>query len=320
MAKKILVLGNSNVDFVLTIPRFHQSGETILAESLGIFFGGKGANQAVAAKRLGGEVALLTKVGKDHYGKSYRRRLVRNGLDRKLILEDKNLPTGTAVIELTPGGENRIVSFLGANGSLSVHDLKRLERYWKGVNVFVAQLEAPLTSVERGLRMAKEQGGVTLLNPSPPIQLPRRILSLVDFIVPNEWEAQSLTGIKWEGGREIQRMAERLLDKGAKNVVVTLGPRGSFFKNRSQAFWTKGFKVKAVDTTAAGDAFLGALACGLSEDKPIQEALRSANAAGALATTRLGAQPSLPSRRELKAFLKGQKEKSGGSIPRVDFS
>jgi len=309
--KKILVLGNSNVDLVLTIPRFHQAGETILAESLDIFFGGKGANQAVAAKRLGAEVTLLTKVGKDHYGKSYRRHLIRNGLDRKPILEDKKLPTGTAVIELTPRGENRIVSFLGANGSLSVRDLKRLGRYWKGVNVFVTQLEAPFASVERGLRMAKEQGGVTLLNPSPPIPLSHRILSLIDFIVPNEWEAQSLTGIKWRGGREIQKMAERLLDRGVKNVVVTLGPKGSFFKNRSQAFWTKAFKVKTVDTTAAGDAFLGALASALSEDKPIREALRFANAAGALATTRLGAQPSLPTRRQLEAFLKEQTEKSG---------
>jgi ribokinase len=305
--KKILVLGNSNVDFVLTIPRFHQAGETILARSLGIFFGGKGANQAVAAKRLEGEVALITKVGKDHYGKSYRRHLIRNGLDRELILEDKKLPTGMAVIELTPRGDNRIVSFLGANGSLSIDDLKRLRRYWRGVNVFVTQLEAPLPSVERGLKMAKEQGAITTLNPSPPARLPQRILSLVDFIVPNEWEAQSLTGIKWKNDRDIQRMAQKLLVMGVRNVVITLGRRGSFFKNRSQEFWMKAFKVKAVDTTAAGDAFLGAFACGLSDEKPIQEALRFANAAGALATTRLGAQPSLPFRKEVETFLKRKK-------------
>ena len=304
MRKKILVLGNSNVDFVLTIPRFHQSGETILAESLGIFFGGKGANQAVAAKRLGGEVALITKVGNDHYGKLYRRHLIRNGLDREPILEDKKLPTGTAVIELTPRGENRIVSFLGANGSLSVDDLKRLERYWRGVNVFVTQLEAPLPSVERGLRMAKKQGAITLLNPSPPTRLPHRILSLVDFIVPNEWEAKFLTGIKWKNDRDIQRMARRLLDMGVKNVVITLGPKGFFFKNRNQEFWMKACKVEVVDTTAAGDAFLGALACGLSQGKPIQEASRFANGAGALATTKLGAQSSLPSRKEVQLFLK----------------
>jgi len=307
MRKKILVLGNSNVDFVLTIPRFHQAGETILARSLGIFFGGKGANQAVAAKRLEGEAALITKVGKDHYGRSYHRHLIRNGLDRGLILEDKKLPTGMALIELTPRGDNRIVSFLGANGSLSVHDLRRLKRYWEGVNVFVTQLEAPLPSVERGLKMAKEQGAITLLNPSPPTRLPQRILSLVDFIVPNEWEAQSLTGIKWKNDRDIQRMAQKLLVMGVRNVVITLGRRGSFFKNRSQEFWMKAFKVKAVDTTAAGDAFLGAFACGLSDEKPIQEALRFANAAGALATTRLGAQPSLPFRKEVETFLKRKK-------------
>jgi ribokinase len=303
MRKKILVLGNSNVDFVLRIPRFHQPGETMLAENLNVFFGGKGANQAITAKRLGGDVGLITKVGNDHYGKSYRRHLIRNGLDQKLILKDKRLPTGTAVIELTPRGENRIVSFLGANGSLSVDDLKRLERYWRGVGVFVTQLEVPLPTVERGLRMAKKQGAVTLLNPSPPALLPPGVLTLVDFIVPNEWEAQSLTGMKWKGDREIRKMAERLLARGVENVVVTLGSRGLYFKNRGDEFWMKAFKVNAVDTTAAGDAFLGALACSLSEDKPVQEALAFANAAGALATTKLGAQPSLPFRKEVEVFL-----------------
>ncbi len=308
MAKKILVLGNSNVDFVLTIPRFHQPGETILAQRFGIFFGGKGAHQAVAARRLGGNVGLVTKVGNDHYGKSYRLHLMKNGLDGKLILKDKKLPTGTAVIELTPKAENRIVSFLGANGSLSINDLKRLEPYWKRVDVFVTQLEVPLPSVERGLRMAEEQGALALLNPSPPTRLPRLILSLVDYIIPNEWEAQSLTGIKWRGGPEIRRMAERLLDRGVGNVVVTLGSKGLFFKNRNDEFWMKAFKVDPVDTTAAGDAFLGAFACGLSEDKPIREALRFANAAGALATTKLGAQPSLPFRKEVEALLSKTKE------------
>lgn len=303
MAKNILVLGNSNVDFVFRIPRFHQSGETIMAESLGIFFGGKGANQAITAKRLGGNVDFMTKVGKDHYGKSYRRHLIKNGLGQKLILEDKKLPTGTAVIELTPRGENRIISFLGANGSLCVDDLKRLKPYWRGVDVFVTQLEVPLPPVEAGLRMAKEQGAITLLNPSPPLRLSSSVFSLVDYIVPNEWEAQSLTGIKWKGGREIRKMAERLLARGVKNVVVTLGSKGLFFKNRSDEFWMKPFKVNVADTTAAGDAFLGALACGLSEDKPIQEALAFANAAGALATTRLGAQPSLPFKKEVEVFL-----------------
>jgi ribokinase len=304
MRKKILVLGNSNVDFVFRIPRFHHPGETILAESLVTFFGGKGANQAITAKRLGGNVHFITKVGNDLYGKSYRHHLIKNGLDQKLILKDKKLPTGTAVIELTPKGENRIIAFLGANGSLSVNDLKRLERYWKGVDVFVTQLEIPFSTVEKGLKMAKEKGALTLLNPSPPVQLPSHVLSTVDFIVPNEVEAQLLTGIKWKGDREIRKMAEKFLDQGVKNIVITLGSKGLFFKNRSEEVWMNAFRVNVIDTTAAGDAFLGALASGLSENKPIREVLRFANGAGALATTKLGAQPSLPSRRDLNMFLK----------------
>jgi ribokinase len=303
MGKKILVLGNSNVDFVFKIPRFHHPGETILAESQATFFGGKGANQAITAKRLGGNVHFITKVGNDLYGKSYRHHLIKNGLDRKLILEDKKLPTGMAVIELTPKGENRIVAFPGANGSLSINDINRLQRYWRGVAVFVTQLEIPLTTVEKGLKLAKDQGGLTLLNPSPPVNLPSQILSLVDFIVPNEWEAQFLTGIKWKGGQEIRKMAKKLVDMGVKNVVITLGPKGLFFKNRNEEFWMKAFSVKVVDITAAGDAFLGALATSLSENKPIQEALRFANGAGALATTKLGAQPSLPFKKDLDFFL-----------------
>ena len=304
MGKKILVLGNSNVDFVFKIPRFHHPGETILAESQATFFGGKGANQAITAKRLGGNVYFITKVGNDLYGKSYRQHLIKNGLDRRLILEDRKLPTGMAVIELAPKGENRIVAFPGANGSLSVKDLERLQSCWRGVDVFVTQLEIPLPAVERGLRLAKHQGSLILLNPSPPVQLPPHFLSWVDFIVPNEMEAQSLTGIKWKGDREIRKMAERLLGMGVKNVVITLGPKGLFFKNRKEELWMDAFRVNVIDTTAAGDAFLGALATSLSENKPIREALRFANGAGALATTRLGAQPSLPLRKEVESLLR----------------
>jgi ribokinase len=303
MRGKILVLGNSNVDLVFKIQRFHSPGETILAESLGTFFGGKGANQAITAKRLGGNVQFITKVGNDHYGKAYRQHLIKNGMNQKLILEDKKLPTGTAVIELTTKGENRIIAFLGANGSLSVKDIKGLKRNWREVGIFVTQLEIPFPTVERGLKMAKDQGALTLLNPSPPIPLPSRILSTVDFIVPNEVEAQLLTGIKWKGDQDIRKMAKRLLDMGVKNVVITLGPKGLFYKNRSEEIWIEAFKVKVTDTTAAGDAFLGALATSLSENKPIQEALKFANGAGAFATTKLGAQPSLPFRKELEVFL-----------------
>ncbi len=307
MAKKILVLGNSNVDVILKIPRFHYPGETILAKDRVTAFGGKGANQAITAKQLGEEVCLVTKLGNDLYGKSYRQYLIKKGLDPKLILKDKKLPTGFAVIELTPKGENRIIASLGANASLSVNDLKGLERYWRGVGVFVTQLEIPFSTVKMGLKMAKKQGALTLLNPSPPVLLPPNTLSLVDFIVPNEVEAQLLTGIKWKGNEDIRKIAKRLLEMGPKNVVITLGSKGLFFKNEVEEIRMKAFRVKVIDTTAAGDAFLGALASGLSENKPIREVLEFANGAGALATTKLGAQPSLPHRWELDMFLKGIK-------------
>ncbi len=303
MQKKILVLGNSNIDLIFKIPRFHSPGETILAKDFATAFGGKGANQAITAKRLGADVLFLTKVGNDHYGALYRKNLKKNGLDPRLILRDKNLPSGMAVIELTPQGENRIIASWGANRSLNETDLKRVHPFWKHIKVFVTQLEIPLSTAKTGLKLAKEHGAITLLNPSPPVPLPSSILSMTDFIVPNEVEAQILTGIKWKRDRDLRSMASRLIEMGPQNVVITLGPKGLFFKNQKEEIWMKAFKVKVIDTTGAGDAFLGALACALSEDRPIREALRFANGAGALATTKLGAQPSLPYKKDLKRFL-----------------
>jgi ribokinase len=305
MAKKILVLGSSNIDLIIKIPRFHQPDETIIGENLVTAFGGKGANQAIASKRLGGKVAFITKLGNDPYGQSYYRYLIKSGFDQKWILKDKKLPTGLALIELNPKGENRIIVSPGANRALSGKDLKRFDPLWREIGVFVTQLEIPLPTVKEGLKKAKKQGALTLLNPSPSIPLSSEILSLVDFLVPNEWEAQYLSGLGMEKGKEkdIQKIADRLLGMGAKNVVITLGPRGLFFNSKAEALWMKAFPVNVVDTTAAGDAFMGALACGLADKKPIREILKFANGAGALATTKLGAQPSLPSRRTLDRFL-----------------
>ena len=306
MAKKILVLGSSNADLIFRVPRFNQPGETIAAENLITAFGGKGANQAIAAKRLGGNVSLITKLGDDSYGRSYVKYFVKNGLPRKFLLLDEKLPTGVAVIELNPGGENRIVVSRGSNKSLSPKDLRKFIQVWPSINVFVAQLEIPLPTVRMALQAAKTHGALTLLNPSPSIPLPPEFLSLVDFLVPNELEAQALTGIKMKTNRDLPRVAKRLLNRGVKNVVITLGSKGFFFKNADGKIWRKAFPIKAVDTTAAGDAFMGALAVGLSEGQTIPYALSFASAAGALAATKLGAQPSLPVRSELDRFLARQ--------------
>jgi ribokinase len=311
VAETILVLGSSNVDLVIRIPRFHHPGETITGENLTTVFGGKGANQAIASMRLGGKTTFITKLGNDSHGEKYRRYLLKNGLDPRGILRDRKDPTGTALIELDPKGENRIIVSPGANGSFSKGDLRNLRPLWKRVKVFVAQLEIPIATVRLGLEMAKHQGAITLLNPSPPILLPPEVLSLVDYLVLNEWEAQFLTGIKMNRRDDIRKTAHKLLEMGTKNVVITLGSKGLFFKNRDEEVRMGAFNVKAIDTTAAGDAFMGALACGLFKGKSIRETLHYASGAGALAATRLGAQPSLPHRKELEAFLKRQTKHSG---------
>jgi ribokinase len=303
MKRRILVMGSSNVDLILRVPRFPNPGETITGENLVTAFGGKGANQAIAARRLGGKVLFLTKLGNDSFGESYRKYLTDTGLPPRFVLQDKKLPTGIAAIELIPRGENRIIVSPGANGSLSMKDLQKHQAAWSGVGVFVVQLETPMNTVQEGLLLARKNGSFTILNPAPAAPLSPGISSLVDFLVPNEWEAQSLSGIKMKGKKDLPRIAQKLLDRGVKNVVITLGAHGLYFKNRDEEIWMDAFRVKAVDTTAAGDAFMGALACGLAVQKSIGQALKMANAAGALATTRLGAQPSLPNRLELKRFL-----------------
>jgi ribokinase len=291
------------VDLILRIPRFHDPGETITGNNLVTSYGGKGANQAMAAKRLGGNVTFLTKLGNDPFGRSYRQYLIRNRLNPACLLRDSKLPTGVAVIEVSPRGENRIIVSPGANAALSVRDLKTLSGLWKESRVFVTQLEIPLSTVQAGLAAAGKHGAATVLNPSPAIPLPPETLSLVDFLVPNEGEAERLTGMKMNRREDLPKMAERLLRRGVKNVIITLGPRGLFFKNHGREIWMDAFRVKAVDTTAAGDAFIGALACGIAGGKPIPDILAMANAAGALAVTKLGAQPSLPRRRDLRKLL-----------------
>jgi ribokinase len=210
-----------------------------------------------------------------------------------------------AMIEVSPQGENRIVVSPGANASLVPADLERFPHIWDGVKIFLTQMETSLPSVFTALNMAKKHDVLTVLNPAPAPSDPpsSRLLGLVDFLVPNEWEAQALSGIRLKKDSDLPQMAKRLLDQGVGNVVVTRGPQGLFFKNPHEEIWMKAFKVKAIDTTAAGDAFVAALACGLAAGKPWREVLRWANGAGALAATTLGAQPSLPRRKDLQRFL-----------------
>lgn len=303
MKKKILIVGNSNIDFIFKVPHLHSSGETIIADHMITAFGGKGANQAITLKKLGAKVIFLTKLGNDLYGERYRRYLIKKGINSKWILMDKNLPTGMAIIELSSDGQNRIVVSPGANASLSSKDIDKIHLPWEDINIFLTQLETPLDTVIACLKIARENRTVTLLNPSPAKKLPSKILSMVDFLIPNEVEAEILSGLKIRKDRDVRNIGCLLCKMGSSNVVITLGERGVFFKNRYEEIWMEAFKVNVVDTTAAGDAFIGAFAYGINKGWPIRKVLRFANASGALATTKLGAQPSIPNKKTLDQFL-----------------
>lgn len=303
MGEKILVIGSSNVDLILQVPRFHNPGETILAKNLKIAFGGKGANQAIAARRLGGEVSFLTKLGKDAHGDSYRQYLMRMGLNPQFLLQEKKLPTGLALIELGPKGENRIIVSLGANNSLFPRDLHKNQMIWEKAGLLVTQLEIPLPTVREALRMAQKKGMMTILNPAPAAKLGREFFALVDYLIPNKEEAQILAGRPVRKKEDLPKIAAYLHQMGAKNIIITLGARGLYLFNRQEEIWLEAFKVKSIDTTAAGDAFIGGFACALSKGKALRDALKFASAAGALTTTKLGAQPSLPTKKEIEKFI-----------------
>ncbi len=303
MKSKILVIGSSNIDLIMHIPRFPKPGETILAKDFKMAYGGKGANQAIAAQRLGADVLFLTKLGKDFWGDSYRRYLIKMGLEPRGLLQEKNIPTGLALIELGPQGENRIVVFPGANSYLHPLDLRHDQGIWDKVRFLVIQLEIPLPTVREALQMAKEKEITTILNPAPAAKLSREFYLLADYLIPNKEEAEILTGRRLTNKEAILQAAFSLHKMGAKNIIITLGKSGLLFSNGKGEIWQKAFKVETIDTTAAGDAFIGGFASALAQGCPVKETLRFANAAGALATTKLGAQPSLPTRKEVKDFI-----------------
>lgn len=242
MAGLILVTGSSNIDLILKVPRFNHPGETLQAEDLATVFGGKGANQAIAAKQLGAEVALISRLGSDPQGRAYRRYLIQKGLDPTSIFLDPKVPTGMAFIEVYRRGENRIVVAPGANGTLSGKDIHRCTFLLKRTQIFVTQLEIPMEAVATGLEMAKRYGARTLLNPSPVRPLSEGILSLVDFLVPNEQEAQALARLQMRKDQDLPKIAGRLLKWGVKNVVVTRGAKGLYFKNEKEEIWIEGLQ------------------------------------------------------------------------------
>lgn len=297
--KEILVIGSSNTDMVIKTEKLPSPGETILGGTFLLNPGGKGANQAVAATRLGGKVTFVGKRGNDLFGNQTVGLLMREGIDTEFFIKDPELPSGVALITVDSNGENMIVVALGANANLQPEDLPEEIFDSSRYAILLIQLEIPITTVEYAIKKAKEKGIKAILNPAPAQPLSDEILKNVWALTPNEIEAEALTGVSISDTKTCSRAAAVLRNKGVRNVIVTLGEGGAFVSSDSYSGPIPGIKVDAVDTTAAGDVFNGALAVALAEGKELPEAVKFANKAASISVTRLGAQASAPFRHEL---------------------
>lgn len=301
--KKIVVVGSSNTDMVIRTQSIPRPGETVLGGEFFMTPGGKGANQAVAAARAGGEVHFIARVGDDIFGRQSLDGFVRDGIHIEPVVRDKEAPSGVALIVVGAQGENCIAVASGANARLGTEDVRRARGVITSADIVLMQLESPLETVEEAAEMAAAADVPVVLNPAPARPLGDEILRRVSYLTPNETEAEILTGVTLIQTSDLAKAADALLDKGLTAVMITLGAKGVYVATREKKELVPAFKVTPVDTTAAGDAFNGALAVALAEGKPLLEAARFANAAAALATTKMGAQPSLADRKDIEKLL-----------------
>ncbi|HEX5807544.1 MAG TPA: ribokinase [Anaerolineales bacterium] len=301
----ILVVGSLNADLVVRSPRFPKPGETISGEDLRIIPGGKGANQAVAAARQKASVAMVGRVGNDSFGPDLINNLKQNNVETSHVHIDPESATGTATIIVDASGQNSIVLSPGGNGRVSPADLEEVS--FSDHELLLLQLEIPIETVRSAAKRARKSGLRVLLNPAPAVSaLPAELLSLPDFIVPNEGELSLLTGQAVHDIPSAEKAARLLLERGIQNVIVTLGANGALIINNELTRHIPSFDVEVVDTTAAGDAFIGGFASALLENRSLEEAVRYGCACGALAVTKFGAQPSLPTREDVERFLAAQ--------------
>ena len=308
MQKNILVIGSSNTDMVVKTATLPRPGETVTGGEFFLAPGGKGANQAVAAVRLGAPVAFIAKVGADAFGNQAIDGYKKEGIDTSLIVQEKDHATGVALILVDQKGENLISVASGANFQWSSADISQFRSEIEQAGMVVMQLEIPLDVVVRVAQIAAAAGVPVLLDPAPTAQLPAELLRNVTYIKPNEHEAELVSGIKVVDENSAAQAAQRLLERGVKQAaVITLGATGALILERGgKPEVVKAPEIEAVDTTAAGDAFTGALAWQLNQGTALFEAVRIANHVAALSATRMGAQPSLPTRKELDAFVKSE--------------
>lgn len=306
-AGKLVVLGSINADHILNLESFPTPGETVTGNQYQVAFGGKGANQAVAAGRSGADIAFIACTGDDDTGERVRQQLANDRIDVAPVSVIPGESTGVALIFVNGEGENVIGIHAGANAALSPALVEAQKTRIAQADALLMQLESPLESVLLAAKIAHQHQTQVILNPAPARELSDELLALVDIITPNETEAEKLTGIRVENDDDAAQAAQALHAKGIDTVIITLGSRGVWASVKGEGQRVAGFKVQAIDTIAAGDTFNGALITALLEEKPLNEAIRFAHAAAAIAVTRKGAQPSVPWREEIDEFLNQQR-------------
>jgi ribokinase len=302
---KVTVVGSFNMDLLARTPRMPVKGETILGGPFYMGPGGKGANQAVAAARLGAEVRMVVKLGKDMFGDQAEANLVKEGVVRDWFLRSEESHTGVALILVDESGENEIVVAAGVNELLRPADVDKARTAITGADMLLVELEVPMETVEHAIQVAHQAGTQVLLNPAPGRPLSKAMLAMVDVLTPNETETQIITGMPVTNLEEAKAAARKLLEQGVEAVVITLGANGALVVTPTLTQHVPGRQVKVVDTTGAGDAFSGALAVALAEGQELVQAVAFSCAAAALQVTRLGTAPAMPQRAEVDAFLAG---------------
>lgn len=306
MPANICVVGSSNIDLTARVPRLPRLGETLKGYTFHLGYGGKGANQAVTAAKLGARVTMVTKLGRDVFGEDTLTNYRAHGVDTTFVLFDDARSSGMAMIFVDDHAQNCIVIVPGANATLGPDDVRAAARAIRAADALVCQLETPLETTLAALRLARATNVRTILNPAPAMPLPDEVLTLTDICIPNEIEIEMLTGVSVTSLTEGERAARALLARGVRTVIVTLGERGALLVTNDTVEHVAPITVNAVDPTGAGDAFIGSLAVFLGEGMVLRDAVRRANAIAALSVTKPGTQTSFPNRDEADAFCRQQ--------------
>lgn len=302
MKQKIVVVGSSNTDMVVKVPRIPAPGETILGSDFMVIPGGKGANQAVAAARAGADVTFIACVADDSFGKQSLENYQKEGIDTSCIKVQPGIHSGIALINVAEDGENSIAVAPGANSRLLPEDIRRFEKAFDGAKMVLAQLEIPMDTVETLAELAHSKGIPFILNPAPGVAISERFLKKVSIITPNETEAAILSSMDVFAENDVPGMARKIFESGCETVIITLGKKGVYIKSSAYEGLLPGYQVDVVDTTAAGDVFNGSLAAALAGGMEISEAVDFAQRAAAISVTRMGAQPSAPTLEEIRQF------------------